>query len=83
MAKSHGVSSTHTLVSHLRNGHDKENTIVTVYHRTTNYHEITQMFKLLVVVLSTSHGDIEFADGGHEHGQCSKAVDDRDDDNTG
>ena len=61
----------------------KKNTLGTVYHRTTNYHEITQMFKLLVVVLSTSHGDVEFADGGHEHGQCGKAVDDCDHDNTG
>ena len=58
--------------------------IVTVYHRTTNYHEITKMFKLLVVVvLSTSRGDVEFADGGHEHCQRGKAVDDCDDDNTG
>ena len=61
----------------------RKNTVVTVYHRTTNYHEITKMFNLLVVVLSTSGGDVEFADGGHEHCQCGKAVDDCDDGNTG
>jgi len=46
----------------------KKNTVVTVYHRTTNYHELTQMFNLLIIAFSASHGDVEFTDGRHEHG---------------
>ena len=60
-----------------------KNTVITVYHRTTNYHELTPMFNLLIIAFSTSHGDVEFTDGGHEHCECGEAVDDHDDDNTG
>ena len=61
----------------------RNNTVVTVYHRTTNYHELTTMINLLIIVFSASHSDVKFADGGHEHCQCGKAVDEGDDGNTG
>ena len=61
----------------------RKNTVVTVYHRTTNYHELTKMFNLLIIAFSAAHGDVELADGRHEHCQRGKAVDDCDDDNTG
>ena len=61
----------------------RKNIVDIVYHRTTNYHELTKMFNLLIIAFSASHGDVELADGGHEHCQCGKAVDDCDDGNTG
>ena len=61
----------------------RKNTVIRVYHRITNYHELRPLFNLFIIVFSAPHGDVEFADGGHEHCQCSKAVDDGDDGNTG